>query len=324
MIDPVHSNAAGKEASLARLLPLLAFAVLTLVGAFWVAAEPAAAQQDPAAPGQTLPPPEGTPFFFPLALNRSQPGVTPTVTPTVTNVFSSVPVEGGALGWPAQVSPDVNLLHRGYTSTAAYLGLVNYNGDTDPAAPQMADIFIPRRLPVFTAAHQVFDWNWGCSPPPGCRGLPLTWPYAVTLLEMATVAGEPLAIASRAVSIMNPGEYKAMVLYAEETRLTLTYTRDDSPANGYLLHFEGVTVAPELVALYRQLDAAGRGRLPALRNGEVWGVAAASTIKVAIRDRGTFMDPRACKDWWVDYRGQCIVQLYRPPTARTTGDRAGE
>jgi hypothetical protein len=326
MIDPTHANDAGRRAAgpaaaapsrrarAARLLPLLLFAALTAAGAIWAVVEPAAAQENPAAPGQTLPPPEGTPLFFPLALGQ----------PATPRVFDSVEVEGGSLGWPAQVSPDVNLVWRGYTATAAYLGLVNYDGRTDDAAPQMADIFSPRRLPSFTAAHQVYDWNWNCSPPPGCRGLPLTWPYAVTLLEMATTAGEPLAIASRTASIFNPGAYKAMVLYAEETRLTLTYTRDDSPANGYLLHFEGVTVAPELVALYRQLDAAGRQRLPALRNGEVWGVAAGGTIKVAIRDRGTFMDPRACKDWWVDFRSQCVVQLYRPPTARPTGDRAGE
>ena len=309
MIDPTQPEAASHRAGLARWLPLLLFAALLAAGALWVAVEPAAAQQDPAAPGQTVPPPEGTPLFFPLALGQP-------ATPQPARVFNSVEVDGGALGWPAQVSPDTNLLHRGYTLTAAYLGLVNYNGDTDEEAPQMADIFSPRRLPTFTAAHQVYDWDWNCSPPPGCRGLPLTWPYAVTLLELATTAGESLSIASRTPPIFNPGEYRALVLYAEETRLTITYTRQDSPVNGYLLHFEDVAVAPELVALYRQLDAAGRKQLPALRNGEVWGMAAGPTIKVAIRDRGTFMDPRACKDWWVDYRSQCVVQLYRPWVVR--------
>ena len=103
-----------------------------------------------------------------------------------------------------------------------------------------------------------------------------------------------------------------MVLYAEENRLTVTYTRDDSPVYGYMLHFEDVAVAPELVALYRQLDAAGRKELPALKNGEAWGTAPSGAIKVAVRDTGTFMDPRACKDWWVDYRGQCTLQMWRP------------
>jgi hypothetical protein len=72
-------------------------------------------------------------------------------------------------------------------------------------------------------------------------------------------------------------------------------------------------VAPELVALYRQLDAGGRKSLPALRGGEVWGMAATGSIKIAVRDTGTFMDPRTCKDWWMDYRSQCTVLLARWP-----------
>jgi hypothetical protein len=304
---------AGQTGRRRRVLPLLLAALLLGAGAVWVAVQPAVAQEG-GGPGQTIPLPEGTPLFLPMVAGAAVTP-TPTALPTPARVFDSVPVAGGALGWPAQVSPDVNLAWRGYTLTNAYLGLVNYNGDTDDDAPQMAGIFTPPRLPGFVTAHQVYDWNWNCSPAPGCRGSLLTYPYAVTLLELAATAGEPLAIASRGPRIYAP-EFKALVLYAEETRLTLTYTNEDSPANGYLLHFEEVAVAPELVALYRQLDAAGRQRLPALRNGEAWGTAAGPTIKVAIRDRGTFMDPRACKDWWMDYRSQCLVQLWRPPVVR--------
>jgi len=291
-----------------RLLAVLAAALLMTAGAVWTAAQPAAAQEPTATPGQTIPP-EGTPFYLPfVAANVLAPTPIPTQPP---RSFGSVQVKGGSLGWPAQDSPDVNLLWRGYAPTTAYLGLVNYGGDTDDQAPQMAGIFTPPRLPAFLSAHQVYDWNWNCNPPPqGCRGQPLTWPYPVTLLELAAAPGEPLAIASRGPSIA--GDYKAMVLYAEETRLTVTYTHDDSPANGYMIHFEDVAVDAGLVALYRQLDAAGRKQLPALRNGETWGTAAGGSIKIAVRDRGSFMDPRACKDWWVDYRSQCVVQLQRP------------
>jgi hypothetical protein len=281
---------------------------ITLLGAvlFWGLGQPAAAQDAPAAPGQTIPPPpEGTPMFLPLV--AANPTPVPTLPP---RVYGKLTVQGGSLGWPAASSPDVNLALRGYVTTTAYLGLVNYNGDTDVGAPQMAAIFTPARLPGFTGAYQVYDWDWSCSPPPGCPGKPLSFPYPVTLLAMTATPGEPLAVANRSQGIGSG--YVAMVLYAEETRLTVTYTRDDSPVYGYMLHFEDVAVAPELVALYRQLDAAGRKELPALKNSEAWGTAATATVKVAVRDTGTFMDPRACKDWWIDYRGQCTVQMWRP------------
>lgn len=301
-----HSTLSGREAY--RLSAALALALLLLAGAAWGAARPAAAQDATPTPGQTIPPPVGTPYFLPLvAVNP--PSTPESILPP--RAFDSVPVAGGSLGWPAQVSPDTNLAWRGYAPTAAYLGLVNYDGDTDDDAPQLAAVFSPPRLPIFRAAHQVYDWDWNCNPSPGCRGALLTYPYPVTLLEMAASAGEPLAIAGRRAPMYAP-DYKAMVLYAEESRLTLTYTREDTPANGYLLHFEDVAVDPALVALYRRLDAEGRHSLPALRNGEIWGTATGVSVKVAVRDRGMFMDPRSCKDWWGDYRGQCVVQLQRP------------
>ncbi|MCL7454490.1 MAG: hypothetical protein M8467_15740, partial [Anaerolineae bacterium] len=66
----------------------------------------------------------------------------------------------------------------------------------------------------------------------------------------------------------------------------------------YTVHVENVCVEPSLLALYRQWDAAGRVRLPALRGGQPFGRARGTEIGVAIRDSGTFMDPRSRKDWW--------------------------
>jgi hypothetical protein len=299
---------AHQKASSFRLATVLGITLLSAV-LFWEVGQQAAAQDAPTAgtanPGETIPPPEGTPMYLPLVAANSTPVPTPPP-----REYAKLTVQGGSLGSPAASSPDVNLSLRSYTSTNAFLGLVNYNGDTDSEAPQMAAMFTPARLPGFVAALQVYDWDWSCSPPTGCRSNPLTHPYTVTLLEMATTPGEPLSIASRARGIGSG--FTAMVLYAEESRLTITYTRDDSPIYGYMVHFEDVAVAPELVALYRQLDAAGRKELPALRNGEVWGMAATGSIKVAVRDTGTFMDPRACKDWWVDYRSQCTMWMWRP------------
>jgi hypothetical protein len=35
-----------------------------------------------------------------------------------------------------------------------------------------------------------------------------------------------------------------------------------------------------------------------LQSGQALGRAAGSTVGVAIRDNGMFMDPRSRKDWW--------------------------
>ena len=67
---------------------------------------------------------------------------------------------------------------------------------------------------------------------------------------------------------------------------------------GYTVHLENVCVDPNLLALYRESDRQGRASLPALRNGETLGFTAGEETQVAIRDRGTFMDPRSRKDWW--------------------------
>jgi len=88
------------------------------------------------------------------------------------------------------------------------------------------------------------------------------------------------------------------VLYVAPTRVTLKYTADDNVVEGYTLHVENVCVDPALLALYEASEAGGRSRLPALRPGQPFARALGSEIGIAIRDRGSFMDPRSRKDWW--------------------------
>ena len=38
--------------------------------------------------------------------------------------------------------------------------------------------------------------------------------------------------------------------------------------------------------------------LPGLHRGQAWGYAAGSEIQIAVRDSGSWMDPRWCNDWW--------------------------
>jgi hypothetical protein len=92
----------------------------------------------------------------------------------------------------------------------------------------------------------------------------------------------------------------ALVLYAEQYRLTFTYTDEDSPVNGYLIHVENLCVDPNLLALYQEMHGAGRNDLPALLTSDSMGTAASHGVRIAVRDSGSFMDPRSGKDWWQD------------------------
>lgn len=213
-------------------------------------------------------------------------------------IYAAIPVDGPTTDRQPSLHGDLNLSLRGYTSTVAALELVDVNGGADVDAPQLSGLFSEPRLPTFAATFQVYDWDWACGEN-GCPTQPLDAP-PVTALAMATSSGENIYLPSRAPQIY-AGGYKALVLYAESERITLTYLREDTVAFGYALHIENIQVDPALLALYQTLNAAGRGELPGLRNGDKIGTALGTSITIAIRDRGTFMDPRSRKDWWQGY-----------------------
>jgi hypothetical protein len=236
-------------------------------------------------------------LYLPIILKPETP-----VCPTSSSaVFNVIPFEGPRADHPDYLHGDLNLNLRGYTPTTATLGLVDYSGGSDPGAPQLAGIFEPNRFPGISAVYRVNDWNWACGLH-GCPGPPLT-NFPVTLAGLLITPGEPIFIPERNANIWN--DYKAMVLYAEEQRLTFGYTRRDTVANGYAVHLENICVDPNLLALYRaQTDTGGwhvTGQLPALRNNQALGTALSGEIKVVIRDKGAFMDPRSRKDWWRGY-----------------------
>ncbi len=192
---------------------------------------------------------------------------------------------------PAAVNPDINLQIRGWASTSATLGLVTYNGVPDSNAPQLSGLFASRQLPVFDAAYQVYDWDWSTNTR---GGLITTWP--VTLLGMQTQPGEEIDAPPSGYDLGQG--YRALVLYATQDQITLKYTRDDNVVYGYTIHVENVCVEPSLLALYQQLDSEGRANLPALFGDQPFGRANGTEIDVAIRDSGSFMDPRSQRDWW--------------------------
>jgi hypothetical protein len=190
---------------------------------------------------------------------------------------------------PAAEVPDLNLAVCGYEGTDAYCGLVEYGGGSDPGAPQLYTLFADGRVPAFPTVYQVYDWESYCTGE-------LRTNYPVTLAGMGVAPGEVLHLPDSSYDIGSG--YEALVLYATEERITLKYTCDDNVVNGYTVHVENVCVEPSLLALYRQWDEAGRVRLPALRGSQPFGRALGAEIGVAIRDTGSFMDPRSRKDWW--------------------------
>ena len=103
------------------------------------------------------------------------------------------------------------------------------------------------------------------------------------------------------IAIQSGAILAVMVLYATQHAVTLKYTREDNVVYGYTIHLEDFCVDPNLYALYQQQNTAGRVSLPALSDNQVIGTPWTNTIKVAIRDTGTFLDPRTRKDWWFDF-----------------------
>jgi hypothetical protein len=208
--------------------------------------------------------------------------------------YSTLAVYSAPTDHPAEEHADLNLALRSYEPTLAEKGLVDYPGANDPSAPQLAGLLADHRTPTFNNVYQVYNWNWGCN----CRGDLLTdWP--VTLAGLAVTQTETIHVPDSGGSLGDG--YEVLVLYASAERITLKYTRDDNVVLGYTIHVENVCVEPNLLALYQASNDAGRGRLPALRPGQAFGRARGDELGVAIRDSGSFMDPRSRKDWWVGY-----------------------
>lgn len=200
----------------------------------------------------------------------------------------------GAGGWegrdPAS-HPDLNLAVRGYRVVNAFRGLVDYDGETDGDAPQLWGLFADRRTPEFAHTYQVFDWDWGSN-----SHADLIEDFEVTMTGLRMSEGETVFTPDFGHEIGDG--YVALVLYADPHRVTLKYTGEDNVIEGYTLHLEGLCVYANLLNLYNERQAAGRGALPALRPGQPIGYMPGTELGVAIRDRGAFLDPRSRKDWW--------------------------
>ena len=228
--------------------------------------------------------------------------VSPSGCPTTSgNTYELIPRDSPPADRPDKLHGDLNLALRGYATTSESSGLASYNGATDSDAPQFSGLF--GRMGTPTMAYRVNIWRFESDQcggaAHGCRGsVDNTWP--VTLLGLAASPGEVIAIPSRNAPIYTNAQ--AMVLFADDRRITVGYTRQDTIASGYAVYIENVCVDPNLLALYRaQVGPDGyrsSGALPSLRNGQSLGTAAGGEVIVGIRDSASWLDPRSRKDWW--------------------------
>ena len=192
---------------------------------------------------------------------------------------------------PAAQHPDLNLGLRGYAPANVPGEYIWLGGPTDARAPQLTTLFVTPRRPDIVSVWRVFDWNWAQDR----RGEVITSP-PVTLMGLDAAQDELLLLPDSGYDLGQG--YEALVLYADSRRITLKYTREDNVIWGYALHLENICVDPNLLALYRSMDAQGRSRLPALTPNQPFARALSTPPAIAIRDNGSFMDPRSRKDWW--------------------------
>lgn len=258
---------------------LFRLCLLALCGGLWSGS----ARADPPAPAETT---RSMHLWFPCVTHNEG------CQPIAGANFGSLPIQAVTAPIPIERNPDFNLTVRGWQATQAYVGLVNYNTPHDPRTPQFDDLFADGRLPAFAGVYQVRDWDWTHN----TRGPFLTNP-PVTLLGLASRVGETVHVPDSGYRI-DPQGYEVLVLYAAPERITLKFTREDHVVWGYTMHLEGLCVEPNLVALYQACDRAGRHSLPALRPHQAFARARGTQVLVAIRDCGTFLDPRSREDWW--------------------------
>jgi hypothetical protein len=270
------------------------------------ATPPRMLEATPIPPTPTPLPPTLTPTPIPPTPTPLPPAPTPTpisYCPDSNQQYLLTPKDGGHYKNNAlsDNNADFRLSLLGYSRVNEALHLVDYAGDTDPNAPKLHGLFEPNRVPTFWAAYRRHDWHWSNDAPPyGSRG-GVNNDWSVTVIEMAMGQGESIFIPERNVPIWGGGVV-ALVLFADVKELTLAYSRSDSVTNGYVVHINNICVEPNLLRAYReQLSVDGRratNLLPAVRNNQRIGTADGSSIFVAVRDGGAFLDPRSRKDWW--------------------------
>jgi hypothetical protein len=188
--------------------------------------------------------------------------------------------------------PDYNLNIRGWESISGHLGLIPFDHPIDPGAPQLSTLVEGNTSPAITSLRQIYDWNWNINARGGLYRLADAPADFATLVGFA--ANGNILVPESGYDL---GGFEVLVLFATNNQILLKYTLEDSIVSGYAIHLMNLSINPDLVAYYNELNSQGREKLPALLAGEIIG-SAGGEVWVAIRDTGSFMDPRWINDWW--------------------------
>ncbi|MGB9911494.1 MAG: hypothetical protein ACPLKP_02710 [Microgenomates group bacterium] len=196
-----------------------------------------------------------------------------------------------------QSHPDLNLEIRGYQQISGQLQYIPFEHPIDPKAPQLSTLLENTPQPIISNLYQVNDWNWETNtvggPIPRPPDLPLQYDWA-TLVGFSASPGQAVLVPASGYDLGD--NLEVIILYATPTSIVLHYTAENSVANGYTIHLQNLRVDSNLLNYYRQLVAEGSEFLPALGEGMRIGEAMGELL-VAIRDTGSFMDPR-WREWF--------------------------
>ncbi len=232
------------------------------------------------------------------------PGPTP---PPIASSFDQMPIANAPFPHPAEDDVQENIQKRGWEKVDKPKSLVciGYPEDQPPdnQAPQVAAVIgmSPQANPVdyITNTYRILD-------PGGYGGYgKYASRWEVSLLGLKTTPGQDIFPANGVREIGGGNSW--LVLYAQKDYITLINANTDQFDNplennavlpGYVVHIDGVAVNPDLLASYQNLNARGRGVLPALRVNEALGKAIGDEVRVSVRDSDDFMDVRSKLDWW--------------------------
>jgi hypothetical protein len=195
-------------------------------------------------------------------------------------------------------NPEINLRLRGFGPVNEGANLISRHGNNygldDQMPPQISSLF-GGPLPQIIKTYVVYEWDFdnhkSLAPQQASPN------FKVHLIGLQAREGQRLVGLKAGRKIDGNGDV-FMVLYATKTDITFTHSSSDSLLAGYLFYFLDICVDPNLLAKYEADNAAGRIQLPVVAPGQVFGYASKMDIKVGIRDKMSFVDPRYQEDWW--------------------------
>ncbi len=204
---------------------------------------------------------------------------------------ADIPING-----PVENNPEINLRLRGFTPVNQGTSLISRNGNNygldNQMPPQISSLY-GGPLPQIIKTYQIFEWDFQNNK--SAAPQVATPNYPVHMLGLAASPGQKLLGLKAGRDI--GGGHVFMVLYATPTDITFTHSNSDSLLGGYLFYFLDICVDPNLLALYQKDNASGRGSLPVISTGQVFGTAQSNEVKIVVRDTMSFMDTRYKEDW---------------------------